>query len=85
MNNGGFHKHTNVGSGKKTFGSAIEGWKESNQGKIEIGDGKLYNKHWKWGAVCNLGANNGKTDIYSSFFFNSRYELVAADQVSNIE
>lgn len=85
MNNGGFDRHTNVGRGKKTFNGKVDGWVESNNGPIEIGYGQLYNKHWKWGAVCNLGANNGKTDIYASIFFNQRYEQVAADQIAASE
>lgn len=85
MNNGGFDRHTEVGSGKKIFKGKIEGWVETNKGDIEIGDGQLYNKHWKWGAVCNLGANAGRTDIYSSIFFNHKFEQVAADQIAPAE
>ena len=84
MINYGFDEHVKVGKEKKTFKGHIFGWVASKNGSgtIEVGPGSLYNSHWRWGNVLSLnGGKAKKTDVYQSYFFDAKFEHVAADQV----
>ncbi len=69
--------------GKPTnMGSAIQGWRSSSNGNIEIGYGRNYNKYWQINNPVVKFSDRYESDIYQSVVFNEHFEQVSDEQPS---
>jgi len=75
--NGDFNKGNNVGSGWQIFIGEMGGWFGD---EIEIGNGPIYNSHWKNGQhICELDGNHND-NVYQKIYFDEHFRLISESE-----